>query len=87
MGKIVIASKATNIELLPEWPELRDRIYLLDDPYSVAEFTGLLRKLLALESPVIDRIVAQTQSVTSSFGWDKRIERYRQLLVGVDPAT
>lgn len=81
MGKIVIASKATNIELLPEWKDLRARIHLLDDPYCVAEFTGLLRKLLDTQTEEIDRIVDRTQAITSSFGWDSRIRQYRHLLI------
>jgi hypothetical protein len=81
MGKIVVASKDTNIELLPEWSELRGRIYLLEDPNSVSEFVSLLRKLLEFEAGEIDSVVEMTQNITSRFGWVNRIQQYRQLLI------
>ena len=82
MGKIVVASKATNIELLPEWPELRDRIDLIEDPSSVSELAELLRKLLDLNNEAVQRRVGQTQSITSRFSWNNRIQQYRNLLIG-----
>ncbi len=82
MGKIVVASKATNIELLPEWPELHDRIDLIEDPSSVSELAELLRNLLDLNNEAVQRRVGQTQSITSRFSWNNRIQQYRNLLIG-----
>ena len=80
-GKIIIASQATNIELLPEWNELRSRVHLLEDPQNISEFAGLLRTLLEYPAEEINKIVEPTQSVTAGFGWNTRIQQYRQLLV------
>lgn len=81
MGKVVIASRATNIHLLPEYEAIRSRILILEDPANITQFAGLLEELLSLPNDEVRRRVSATQNDTAVFGWDRRIEEYRQLLL------
>ena len=75
-GKIVIASKATNIELLPEWGEIENRIFLLEDPHNIESFTSLLERLLNMGQEKILMHSTHVQSVIQKYKWDHLIERY-----------
>ncbi len=81
MGKVVIASRATNIHLLPEYETIRSRILILEDPENATQFAGLLRALLSFSEDEVHLRVAATQNITAGFGWDRRIEEYRRLLL------
>jgi glycosyltransferase involved in cell wall biosynthesis len=87
LGKTVIASRATNIELLPEWPALSSRIHLLEDPRDSEAFADLLASVL--EAPVegANRELAETQALTARFGWENRVAEYRQLLISEESAA
>jgi glycosyltransferase involved in cell wall biosynthesis len=77
-GKKVLASRATNIELLPEWPLIREEHYLLPHPQNIAQFATILRQMIELKSEPKAKITAK---VLSPYLWDNLINRYHQELV------
>jgi glycosyltransferase involved in cell wall biosynthesis len=87
LGKTVIASRDTNIELLPEWPALKSRVYLLENPADSQAFAMLLAHALATPAEEQNRELASTQAVTARFGWSSRIAEYRKLLISTDDAA
>lgn len=50
VGTGIIASKATNIELLPEWDDIKDSVYLLENPADIDEFATILRNCLKTQA-------------------------------------
>jgi glycosyltransferase involved in cell wall biosynthesis len=80
-GRMVIASKATNVELLPEWKLLGERIMLVDDPTDERELAGILKRAMRTPQSDVTRATGATQHITARFAWSKRIREYRSLLL------
>lgn len=80
-GRMVIASRATNIELLPEWKILSDRIMLVDDPTDERELASVLQRAIRTPQSDVNRAIRATQQVTAGFAWSNRIREYRTLLL------
>jgi glycosyltransferase involved in cell wall biosynthesis len=49
-GKPVLASRDTNIELLPEWPKIRDHVVFVENPADLATLEAALERLLGMKS-------------------------------------
>lgn len=81
-GKTVIASRDTNIELLPEWDQIKEVIYLLNDPSDVTEFTSLLKKVGSLNADEVRKRTVKIKSIFKRYNWDNLIHEYIQPLQG-----
>ncbi len=68
VGARIIASKATNIELLPEWHDIKKRVFLLENPADIDEFATILRN--CFKAPVYRR------KQLTRYMWDNLIEEY-----------
>lgn len=71
-GMPVLASRDTNIELLPEWDRLREHVVFVDDPASEAAMDVGLERLLALPSEPSDQLI----EIMARYRWDRLIEDY-----------
>ncbi len=76
LGKIVIATDATNIKLLPEWPHIKDAIFILNNPENIQEFTQLLHKLLDLQNDFIETQSNNLKEIVKKYQWDNLIKEY-----------
>lgn len=76
MGKIVAASRDTNIELLPEWPRLRELVYLIDDPTDTEAFAALLDEMYGLPADVLDTRASRIRLLAEHYRWDRLIDDY-----------
>lgn len=80
-GKIVIASRDTNIELLPDWKGIQKVVYLLKNPKDINEFTNLLQELLTLTDDEIANRTRKAQETLARYNWDNRIKEYMEPLI------
>jgi len=79
-GKLIIASKMTNIELLPEWPEIRDSVELLDDLSDTAAFAGAIERLIDLPSDQIEARSQRLRKTMARYRWDRLIGEYLEVI-------
>jgi glycosyltransferase involved in cell wall biosynthesis len=79
-GKPVLASRDTNIELLPEWPEIRDAVVFVEDPADIPALAAGLDRLLQSD-PARARAVA---GIMERYRWDRLIAEY---LVAIEAAA
>ncbi|MEM6549922.1 MAG: glycosyltransferase [Pseudomonadota bacterium] len=75
-GKLVLASSATNIRLLPEWPHIRGDVELLEDPADTTAFSAALSRLLDLRECDAHARGARLRDAMQHYAWDRVIERY-----------
>jgi len=75
-GKLVIASRDTNIELIPEWPQIQDVVFLLHDPRDINKFSNLLRKILDLNDEEAQLRTNRVKELFLRYNWDNLIYEY-----------
>lgn len=75
-GKLVAASAATNIKLLPEWNEIKNGVFLLDDVRAADQFSKVLERMLALSDNDIRRISTALSAAIGKYEWRKLIHKY-----------
>jgi glycosyltransferase involved in cell wall biosynthesis len=75
-GKLIVAGRDTNIEMLPEWPEIQGAVELLDNPRDIDAFAAALRRLLALEPDAIYARVERLREVMARYRWNRLIDEY-----------
>lgn len=71
-GKPVLASRDTNIALLPEWPAIRDSVVFVEDPADIHALASGLERLL-LADPARARAASEA---VARYRWDRLIEEY-----------
>lgn len=71
-GMPVLASRDTNIELLPEWDRLREHVVFVDDPADETAMNAALERLLALPGKPNGELV----EIMARYRWDRLIEDY-----------
>jgi glycosyltransferase involved in cell wall biosynthesis len=71
-GVPVLASRDTNIEQLPEWPQIRDAVVFVEDPADVPALELALERLLAVDP----RAVRYVSDVIGKYRWDRLIDEY-----------
>ncbi len=76
MGKVVAASRDTNVELLPEWPMLRDLVFLVEDPRDTAAFAETLKAMRALTSQEVAARSRRIRLLAERYHWDRLIDDY-----------
>jgi glycosyltransferase involved in cell wall biosynthesis len=74
LGKPLLASRDTNIELLPEWPQIRHEVVLVADPADLPMLERGIVELLTKDtaSP------SATPDILTRYRWDSLIEAYIQ---------
>lgn len=81
-GKLVVASKATNIELLPEWEQIKDSVLLLKDAENINELADTLKKAKGMEKEFYQSKSAQLKEIFKHYRWNVLIHEYIKLLTG-----
>jgi len=76
LGKIVIASKDTNIEFLPEWNSIREAVYFLPDPKDIENFKNLMYELMSLDSNTIKAKTDKSRKAIEKYHWNNLIHEY-----------
>lgn len=79
-GKIALASRATNIEMLPEWAAIYESVYILDDPYDLKEFSAKLKTLLELSPERAATIGRKVSVIIEKYKWENLIQGYFTIL-------
>lgn len=82
-GKPVLASRDTNIELLPEWPQLKERVVFIEDPADPVRLACKLEELLAFN---VER-AHETAQIMSRYRWDELISEYVQPIKNLGLST
>ena len=66
----VLASRDTNIELLPEWPLIRDSVVFVENPADIPALEAGLERLLAAEpNEAVARVIQR-------YRWENLIDEY-----------
>lgn len=69
-GVPVLASRDTNIELLPEWPLIRDSVVFVENPADIPALEAGLERLLAAEpNEAVARVIQR-------YRWENLIDEY-----------
>lgn len=76
LGKMVVASRDTNIEMLPEWDQLKEHIFFVEDPSDIVAFEQALRGALALDRADLIARSRQIKAIMSRYRWDHLIREY-----------
>ncbi|MEH6661176.1 MAG: glycosyltransferase family 4 protein [Parasphingorhabdus sp.] len=76
LGKMVIASRDTNIEMLPEWDLLKEQICFLEDPSDIAAFEQAIRNILGMDRKILQARSNAIKAIMSRYRWDKLIREY-----------
>ena len=71
-GMPVLATRDTNIELLPEWPQLREHVVFVTDPSDLPALTAGLEKLLTMPPTANAELIR----LMSRYRWERLIEDY-----------
>ncbi len=76
LGKNVVVAKDTNINLMPEWTDIKSEVFLLDDPQNIKEFVVILQKALRLSSDENQRRSSILKKVFKKYAWHELINNY-----------
>ncbi|MEP3050498.1 MAG: glycosyltransferase [Erythrobacter sp.] len=71
-GQPVLASRDTNIELLPEWPQIKDDVVFVPDPEDIGALAQGLKILLARAPGSAKR----SADIVGRYRWERLIEEY-----------
>ncbi len=80
-GKIIVASRDTNIELLPEWDQIKHHIYFLPDPRNIDAFVAAIKEMLLLDPLELARRSAHLRAVMAHYDWSQLIGSYQSACV------
>lgn len=75
-GKVVVASKATNIQMLPEWEQISPSVCLLENPANIDEFAAVLERLAKWTDEEIVSATTVTRRLIARYHWDNLILEY-----------
>ncbi|MCZ6658251.1 MAG: glycosyltransferase [Gammaproteobacteria bacterium] len=83
-GKVVVASEATNIQMLPEWEGIVSSVCLLENPADIDEFAAVLERLAKWTDEAIESTTAVTSRLIARYQWDNLILEYIAHIEGSD---
>ncbi len=76
LGKIVTVSRDTNIEMLPEWPLLKDDVFFVEDPTDIKAFRAALQEMVSLEPDDIRARSQRLKKTMQRYVWSNLIDEY-----------
>ncbi|MEM8918537.1 MAG: glycosyltransferase [Pseudomonadota bacterium] len=76
LGKVVIASRDTNIEMLPEWDQLKPEIFFVADPSDLDKLEQALRSAQELDMAELAVRSARIRKIMSRYRWERLITEY-----------
>lgn len=79
-GKQIIASRATNIEQLPEWDSIKKFVTLVDDVVDAKQFAALLESVLKSSDWESKADSRAQQAIMQRYAWSRLIQEYIQKL-------
>ncbi|WP_156423900.1 glycosyltransferase [Erythrobacter sp. YT30] len=71
-GQPVLATRDTNIEMLPEWDAIKKDVVFLEDPEDIPAFSSALERLMEREPGSAEN----AKRVLARYLWDNLIEEY-----------
>lgn len=86
-GKISLASRDTNIEMLPEWDSIKEHVFFLPDPTDTAAFTATIERMLKLSASEIAVHSEQLRRTMSRYHWNNLIKEYQSSVMSRLPQT
>lgn len=75
-GKPVVASRDTNIAMLPEWDRIKGDVAFVEDPRDIPALAEAMRSLLHLSDPEAAARAGRLRSVMQRYRWDRLIDEY-----------
>lgn len=76
LGKVVIASRDTNIEMLPEWDALKHEIFFVEDPSDLASLRQTIRSAKDLDMTELAERSERIKKIMSRYRWERLITEY-----------
>lgn len=80
LGKQIIASPATNIRLLPEWPRIKDLVTIVENPKDTTAFRSAILDVVSLNEDERRRRGDVLRDIFSVYKWENLIERYLEVI-------
>ena len=75
-GKIVIASRDTNLEMLPEFEQIKRDVLFLPNPRDTEAFSNAIRQILKIRPKEIKARPQKLRTIMSRYLWDNLIKEY-----------
>jgi glycosyltransferase involved in cell wall biosynthesis len=79
-GKMVLASRDTNIMMLPEWDRLRNDIFYVDDPRDIASLAKQMTAMLQIDSTEEIARSERIRAVMARYRWPNLIREYQAVI-------
>jgi glycosyltransferase involved in cell wall biosynthesis len=79
-GKPVVASRDTNVEMLPEWELIKDDVAFVEDPRDVAALTAAMTRLLDLSPSEVEARSRHLRSIIGRYRWERLIREYLEAI-------
>lgn len=79
-GKLIVASRDTNIAMLPEWERIAPCIGYVEDPRDIGALAAAMRSLLDLPQAEADARSERLRAVMSRYLWDRLIGEYLEII-------
>lgn len=79
-GKMVLASRDTNIMMLPEWDRLRSDIFYVEDPRDIASLAKQMTAILQIDSAEEMARSERIRAVMARYRWPNLIREYQDVI-------
>lgn len=76
LGKVAVVSRDTNIEMLPEWAELKNEIFFVEDPGDISDLKQNIQAALDLDNHALAERSRRIRQIMSRYRWDRLIREY-----------
>lgn len=77
-GKTVLASRDTNIAMLPEWERLRQDVFYVEDARDIEQLSQQMTAMLQLDEDEEAARSERIKSIMSRYKWSNLIREYQQ---------
>jgi glycosyltransferase involved in cell wall biosynthesis len=81
-GKPVLASRDTNIAMLPEWDAIRDAVEYIENPRDIAALAAGMKRLLSLDADERARRSRVLADAIGRYRWERLIGEYHAAILG-----
>lgn len=79
-GKLIVASRDTNVAMLPEWEQIAPCIAYVEDPRDIGKLAAAMRGLLDLRQAEADARSQHLRAVMSRYLWERLIGEYLEII-------